>query len=284
MSPLARAARPTAFVLVAGLLVGVSAPGGRIAPGPPTARAAAVPTLGLDDIHPGQRAVGRTVFAGNTIEEFELEIVGIVPGSRTQGAMILARATGPRMAHDGIAAGMSGSPIYVDGKLIGALAFGWAFSRDPLCGIQPIADMLAVMETPDRAPGGSFEDGPILTTQSAPESATPVRAGLERLRTPLTAGGFPEAALSCGEDLEPKCKVVNILLELACEPRDLTCGFLGLNQLSKLFYARDDRPIRAEFRGRADGLERFLAELDLLLVLTLFDDLAVLNSPRVILR
>ncbi len=196
MSPLARAARPIAFVLAAGLLVGVSAPEGRLEPGPSPAAAASIPTLGIDAIRPGQRAVGRTVFTGNTIEEFELEIVGTLPGGRAEGAMILARALGPRMEHDGIAAGMSGSPIYVDGKLIGALAFGWPFSRDALCGIQPIADMLAVMQTPDRAPGGSFDDGPILTTQAGPESAIPVRAGLERLRTPLTAGGFPPAAFA----------------------------------------------------------------------------------------
>src|SRR6188768_3021079 len=71
--------------------------------------------IGIDEIKPGQHAVGRTVFLGRTIEEFELEIVGVVPGGRTEGDMILARGLGPRLVHDGIAAGMSGSPIYIDG-------------------------------------------------------------------------------------------------------------------------------------------------------------------------
>ena len=96
--------------------------------------------LAARELRPGQRAICRTVFQGRTIEDFELEIVGVLPGGRAEGDMILARATSDRLKHDGIAAGMSGSPVYVDGKLIGALAFSWPFSRDPLCGITPIAE------------------------------------------------------------------------------------------------------------------------------------------------
>jgi len=185
MSPDARCARLPAIAV---LLLLVAAAPVSAADGPPA-------FLPLDQIRPGQRAVGRTVFVGRTIEEFELTIVGVVPGGRAEGAMILARGQGDRIEHDGIAAGMSGSPVFVDGKLIGALAFGWPFSRDALCGIQPAAEMRAVMTTPDRAPGGAFDDGPALPSDVGPESARPVRAGLSRLRTPLAAGGFPERTL-----------------------------------------------------------------------------------------
>jgi len=146
--------------------------------------------IGIDEIKPGQKATCRTVFEGRTIEEFTLEIAGVVKGGKADGDMILARAEGPRLAHDGIAAGMSGSPIYIDGRLAGALAFGWPFSRDALCGITPIADMLDVMAQPDGTPTGEFTSGPGLTVRGTKSES----AGLERLRTPLMAGGLSPAA------------------------------------------------------------------------------------------
>jgi len=163
---------------------------------PRAARAATAPALdrarfiGIDEIKPGQKATCRTVFQGRAIEEFSLEIAGVVKGGKADGDMILARAEGPRLAHDGIAAGMSGSPIYIDGRLAGALAFGWPFSRDALCGITPIADMLDVMAQPDGSPTGAFSSGPGLTVAGSKSGS----AGLERLRTPLMAGGLSPAA------------------------------------------------------------------------------------------
>src|SRR5688572_29102160 len=153
--------------------------------------------LQLEQVKVGQRAVGRTVFSGRTIETFDLEIVGVVPGGRTEGAMILAKGLGTRIEHSGIAAGMSGSPIYVDGKLIGALAFGWPFSRDALCGIQPIADMLEVMRHKDGKPAGGFDDGPAVPSEpSLPFPGVPMPPGAARAKVPLVAGGFSPNALA----------------------------------------------------------------------------------------
>jgi hypothetical protein len=155
--------------------------------------------IGIDEIKPGQHAVGRTVFLGRTIEEFELEIVGVVPGGRTEGDMILARGLGPRLVHDGIAAGMSGSPIYIDGRLAGALAFGWPFSRDPLCGITPIGEMLDVMNQPDGPATGDFGAGPAalpgVDDGRKPRADGTDAPGLTRLRTPLSVGGLSDAAV-----------------------------------------------------------------------------------------
>ena len=167
--------------------------------------------IGVHELKPGMKAVGKTVFTGRTIENFELEIVGVVPGGKAEGAMILARALGPRLEHDGIAAGMSGSPIYVDGRLAGALAFSWPFSRDALCGITPIDEMIDVMRQPDGPPTGDFATGPIVTLpppipQPAPEGAG---VGLERLRTPLVAGGLTPEARAW---LEPWAKEQGFLL------------------------------------------------------------------------
>src|SRR5690348_3071785 len=152
--------------------------------------------IGIDELKPGMKATGRTVFTGRTIETFDLEIVGVVPGGKAEGTMILARALGPRLEHDGIAAGMSGSPIYVGDRLAGALAFSWPFSRDALCGITPIEEMLDVMHQKDGPPTGDFASGPIITLpppipQPAP---APEAAGMERLRTPLMTGGLSQEA------------------------------------------------------------------------------------------
>jgi hypothetical protein len=150
--------------------------------------------IGTDELKPGMKATGRTVFEGRKIETFELEIVGVVPGGKADGTMILARALGPRLEHDGIAAGMSGSPIYVGDRLAGALAFSWPFSRDALCGITPIAEMLDVMRQKDGPPTGDFATGPIRMLPPPVPQPSPQAGAMEMLRTPLIAGGLSPAA------------------------------------------------------------------------------------------
>ena len=128
-----------------------------------------MPTLDVAGIRSGQKAVVKTVFEGDRIEEFEAEIVGVLHGGRVDGDMILARATSERVVRTGVAAGMSGSPVYVDGKLIGALSSGWSFSREPLFGVTPIRDMLDVLDLPAQAPTGGTAGptGAEVQTQSA---------------------------------------------------------------------------------------------------------------------
>lgn len=113
-----------------------------------------VPTLDPERLHAGQKAVVRTVFSGETIESFDAEILGVLKGGRSEGDVILARATSERVIRTGVAAGMSGSPVYVEGKLIGALSTGWAFSREPIFGITPIREMLAVLDHPTAGSAG----------------------------------------------------------------------------------------------------------------------------------
>src|SRR5262249_14920494 len=117
------------------------------------AAAPPVPTLPPAALHPGQKALVRTVFVGDSAETFEAEIVGVVPGGRAEGDMILARATSPRVEATGVAQGMSGSPVYVEGRLVGALSSGWAFSKEPVFGITPIGEMLPVLAEPETTPG-----------------------------------------------------------------------------------------------------------------------------------
>jgi len=125
-----------------------------------TAASAPVPTMSVDQLQAGQKAIVRTVFSGQKVEEFEAEIVGVLKSGEVSGDLILAKATSERVVRTGIAQGMSGSPVYVDGKLVGALSSGWNFSRDPLFGVTPIGEMLQVLRLPRPPDGGAGTAGP----------------------------------------------------------------------------------------------------------------------------
>jgi hypothetical protein len=109
---------------------------------------AALEILPLDQVRPGMHGVGRTVFSGGLIEEFGVEVVDVVRGVRPKGSIILFRGTGETLLHAGIIAGMSGSPVYIDGKLVGAVAFAYPFVKDPIGGITPIEEMLELDQYP----------------------------------------------------------------------------------------------------------------------------------------
>src|SRR6187399_2825251 len=100
--------------------------------------------LPLDQVRPGMVGVGRTVFSGSKLEDFKVEVLGVmrnVIGPKRN--LILARLEGGPLAKTGVIAGMSGSPVYVDGKLMGAVSYSLGqFSTEPIAGITPIAEMV----------------------------------------------------------------------------------------------------------------------------------------------
>lgn len=170
-----------------------------------------VPTMPPTALRPGSIATVRTVFVGDSIETFEAEIIGVLPGGRADGDVILARATSERVIRSGVAQGMSGSPVYVDGKLIGALSSGWQFSREPIFGITPIGEMLAILDLPetrdpegtagptgvDPLPGSSPQFREYRWEADATPGSSPpaVTSRPTSLPLPLTAGGLhPQAA------------------------------------------------------------------------------------------
>ena len=119
---------------------------------------AAPPYYPIDQIKAGMVATGHTVWQGDKIEEFQVHIIGVlrnVIGPRRD--LILARLEGGPLAQTGVIAGMSGSPVYLDGKLIGAVSYSLgAFSKEPIAGITPITEMIdaATLDTP-RPPMGT---------------------------------------------------------------------------------------------------------------------------------
>ena len=110
---------------------------------------AETPILSFDDVRSGMRGTGRTVFSGTTIESFDVEVLGKLPNIGPRQNLILARCTGGPLEETGVLAGMSGSPVTVDGKLIGAIAYSWPFTKGAIAGITPIEEMLAVTRLDD---------------------------------------------------------------------------------------------------------------------------------------
>jgi hypothetical protein len=100
----------------------------------------------LEQVKTGMKGKGRTVFLAGEIEEFDVTILGIIANNQPKRNIILARLSGKDLERTGIIQGMSGSPVYIDGKLVVAVAYSFSFSKEPIAGITPIGEMLAVAE------------------------------------------------------------------------------------------------------------------------------------------
>jgi len=140
-------------------------------------QAAAPSILSFKDVRPGMKGTGRTVFRGSEVETFQVEILGTLPNIGPDQNLILGRCTGGPLADTGVLAGMSGSPVFMEDKLIGAIAYSWGFSKEAIAGITPIEEMLAVAAIDEKAasPRPSRSAGP---------------SDFARLRSPATVDSF----------------------------------------------------------------------------------------------
>jgi len=158
---------------------------------PPSATAGIFP---LSEVHRGLHGVAYTVFEGTQPESMDVEILGVLKNVLGPNQdMILARLRGSKPEYTGVVAGMSGSPVYIDGKLLGALSYRIGqFSKEPIAGITPIAEMLAVNGTPNSAmwTATSTQSDPSSTSTAAVADVTDIHP----IETPLVLSGFsPEA-------------------------------------------------------------------------------------------
>lgn len=172
----------------------------------------------VDELKAGMKGYGLTVFAGVRPERFDVEILGVLKGAvGPRKDMILCKATHPKLTEIGIVAGMSGSPVYIDGKLIGAIAYGWSYSREAIGGISPIENMLEVYDSAGQSSkqpassGGGFvapvaermHGAPPISIEAArlPRGVAPRSlksndlVTLEPLSTPLMVGGVCPASM-----------------------------------------------------------------------------------------
>jgi len=101
----------------------------------------------VSELRPGMKGYGLSVFQGYTPERFEVELIDIVPRALPGTDLILVKCSGAGLEKSKIIAGMSGSPVYFEGKLAGAIAYAWGFSQDPIAGVTPIESMISATRT-----------------------------------------------------------------------------------------------------------------------------------------
>ncbi len=192
----------------------------------------------VDEIKPGMKGYGLSVFRGTEPERFDVEVIDVLHNFRPNQDLILIRTPHPLLDRARGVAGCSGSPIYLDGRLAGAYAYGWSYGTDPVVGVTPIANMLAELKRPvrmDMFPGarplptrpsakaapkrpskerlaglgpylGNEEVDALSTIRALQKKQAAGRAplGLQRTSTPIMLGGFTDSvAHMLAEELEP---------------------------------------------------------------------------------
>ncbi|MDQ3819026.1 MAG: hypothetical protein M3362_15305, partial [Acidobacteriota bacterium] len=177
----------------------------------------------LEEVKPGMKGVARTVFKGSEPEEFGVEILGVLPGfPGPHQSAIIARLTGDNALRTGVFGGMSGSPVYIDGRLVGAIAFSFPFSKEPIAGITPIKQMIDIFErgaartTGDAQESRAFSFTELASAELKPNLPKPAVTGapliapvasnsplvsllgqqLQPIATPVVFGGISQEALS----------------------------------------------------------------------------------------
>ena len=187
---------------------------------------ARTPLMPVENLEAGMRGYAKTVISGDTIETFPVEVLGVT-GSESMGYQILIRAGGDVMARSGgISQGMSGSPVYIDGRLAGAIAYGTAFTDPHYCLLTPIQDMLDILDKPE--PHRVAGDASLLPKGTPLMAGGFSSAGISVLQEGLQPFGLTVAdtgasgSKSSAKDLEPGSSVGAALIQ-----GDMTLGALG---------------------------------------------------------
>ncbi len=162
------------------------------------------PTIPVDQIHTGMRGVAYTVFEGVKPEAMDVEVLGVLHNQNgPKSDIILVRLHGPKVEYTGVVAGMSGSPVYFNGKLAGAIAFRIGeFSKEPIAGVTPIAYMLEINAL-DKSPAEEASAAKPGVTNVAGKTASPGESVslssaqdftnyLKPIEAPLVFNGFSE--------------------------------------------------------------------------------------------
>jgi hypothetical protein len=167
----------------------------------------------VEDVRPGMKGQGKTVMKGTKIESFDAEVLGVMKNTSPGRDMVLCRLSGLDLERTGVIAGMSGSPIYIDGKLLGAVAYAWPYGKDPIAGVTPFSQMHAYVEAferrdlaeektpkklgllmPLKVGGQTFASVTVAGGPDVPESGGD-SLWLAPLRTPLAGSGFTPHSL-----------------------------------------------------------------------------------------
>jgi SpoIVB peptidase S55 len=150
----------------------------------------------LSQVRAGMQGYAYTIFAGDQVEKFNLEVIGVLENFLgPKQSIILVELKGPKVEHTGVVAGMSGSPVYLEGKLAGALSLKLGiFTKEPIAGVTPIQDMLNPPPSQPAAAQTSVQQLG-LPSEASMRAGLPSGSALEPIETPLVFSGFHPAAL-----------------------------------------------------------------------------------------
>jgi hypothetical protein len=165
---------------------------------------AALSIMPLKDVRAGMHGTGKTVFNGDKVEDFQVEILGVLENTGPKESLILGRLSGGPLEHTGVMQGMSGSPVYIEGKLIGAVAMAFPYAKDPIAGIRPIEEMLRVDLAQPVASVRGLANFPTHDATSFGDTR------MTEVATPLSLSGFTASAV---EQFSPQMR------KLGLEPR-----------------------------------------------------------------
>lgn len=179
--------------------------------------------MAVSDVRAGMKGYGLTSMEGTHPQRFDVEVLGILRGQSPKGDVVLIRMSGPVIDEAGVISGMSGSPVYIDDKLLGAVAYGWTFTKIPLAGVTPAAEMMQVEQIESAAGENEAEAGRARAGQSFRERSRRLAARLadpERYREP--AGALRR------EVLQMAVPEAMMLRERALSPGRLPPGVAGI--------------------------------------------------------
>jgi SpoIVB peptidase S55 len=167
----------------------------------------------VEEVRAGMKGDGRTVMKGTKVETFQVEVLGVLRNTSPGRDLVLCRLSGLGLEKTGVIAGMSGSPVYLDGKLLGAVSYAWAYGKEPIAGVTPFSQMYSFVEAYERRDvaeqskpnrvglgrpvqiGGQSFDAITVSEDANAEPAADDGPWLRPLRTPLAASGFTEHSL-----------------------------------------------------------------------------------------
>lgn len=147
-----------------------------------------VGTIGIDELSPGMRGYGYSVFRGVEPQRFEVEVLGLLRNQLPDTSFILVRLMGPEVEQGKVIQGMSGSPVYFDGRLAGAVSFGWGFSTEAIAGLMPIAQMHDLERSPASPVVVAAARQALGARLSTDEATSALVQRLESLRPALPSG------------------------------------------------------------------------------------------------
>ncbi|HMS40813.1 MAG TPA: SpoIVB peptidase S55 domain-containing protein [Pyrinomonadaceae bacterium] len=162
--------------------------------------------LPLSELKEGMKGTARTVFRGSVAEEFNVEILGVVPSAIGPNRdLIIGKISGGGADRTAVFAGMSGSPVYIDGKLVGAISYSFPFSKEPICGITPIEQMLEIFEQKQTNKTTSTEPRSFSFGELAATTWKPNYPNGSIVQSSILAGGNPNSALGgvIGQTFQP---------------------------------------------------------------------------------